>query len=164
MLNLKTTAIGIALVIGSIIGAYADGYTHGVYKEKRKQQEVITNEYIKKTTADIERHNAVQAALDTIARSHSEEIAALEGSTDGIIASLNADNKRLRLRFKTTAVPNTGDSKQCIPSADGRAELNERDAERLISIARKGDLWIKSLQDTVRVLQEEKHKEATNGH
>ncbi len=160
MLNIKRTVAGIALAVVTIWGTYTVGHVIGVKDEQLAQQEVIKNEYIKKTTADIQQHNAVQTALDAIAKRHSDEMAELEGSTDGIVNALNADNKRLRVKLK--AVSGTpGDKQQCISTVDGKAELDEGDAKRLIGIAQKGDKWIENLQDTVRVLQGKlKEKEA----
>lgn len=152
MLNIKRTVAAIVLSVAALCASYKVGHVIGVKDERLVQQEVITHEYIKKTDADIKQHNAVQTALDAIAKKHSDEMAELEGSTDGIVASLNADNKRLRIKLKT-ASGQPGDKQQCVVTTDGKAELDEGDAKRLISIAQKGDKWIENLQDTVRVLQ-----------
>lgn len=152
MLNIKRTVAGIALAVATLWGTYTVGHVIGIKDERLAQQEVIKNEYIKKTTADIQQHNAVQTALDAIAKRHSDEMAELEGSTDGIVNALNADNKRLRIKLKAVSGA-PGDKQQCISTVDGKAELDEGDAKRLIGIAQKGDKWIENLQDTVRVLQ-----------
>lgn len=160
MLNIKRTVAGIALAVATLWGTYMVGHVIGVKDERLAQQEVITNEYIKKSTADIQQHNAVQTALDTIAKKHSDEMAELEGSTDGIVNALNADNKRLRIKLKT-ASGTSGDKQQCVVTTDGKAELDEGDAKRLIAVAQRGDKWIENLQETVRVLQGKlKDKEA----
>ena len=82
-------------------------------------------------------------------------MSSLEGSTDRIIADLQSDNKRLRIRVKPTSGTTQSDGRCVI---DGSAELDERDAKRLISIGLKGDKWIKALQDTIRELQQDKEK------
>lgn len=152
MLNIKRTAAAIVLSVAALCASYKVGHVIGVKDERLVQQEVITNEYIKKSTASVQQHNAVQTALDAIAKRHSDEMAELEGSTDGIVNALNADNKRLRIKLKTVS-GTPGDKQQCISTVDGKAELDEGDAKRLIGIAQKGDKWIENLQDTVRVLQ-----------
>ena len=148
MLKLLRSALPWVLAGTLFMGGWHLGSTH----ERANWKEVIQNEYIAKTKADIQQHNAVQTALDAIAKRHSDEMAELEGSTDGIVNTLNADNKRLRVKLK--AISGTpGDKQQCISTVDGKAELDEGDAKRLIGIAQKGDKWIENLQDTVRVLQ-----------
>lgn len=152
MLNIKRTAIAIGVLGASLWLSYGMGHMIGSKDERLVQQEIIRNEYIKKSTAKIQLHNATQAALDSVAKKHSEEMAELEGSTDGVINALSADNKRLRIKLKT--IPSAaGDKQQCVSTVNGTAEVDAGDAKRLISIAQKGDKWIQSLQETIRVLQ-----------
>lgn len=127
---------------------FASGWHMGSNSKDAEWKEVIHREYVKRTEAT----RSTQAAIDKISAKYQEDLAALEGSTDRIISDLRNDNKRLRVRIKTTG------SAQSISrcESDGRAELDERDAKRILSVTRKGDAWIKALQETIRELQKEK--------
>lgn len=160
MLNFKRIAIAALLSVAALTGSYQIGSAIGSANERATQQEVLKNDYIKKSEAATEKHNAVQASLDAIGKKHAEDMAELEGSSDGIIAGLNADNKRLRVKLKTTSGTTSG-SGLCVPTVDGKAELDDSTSKRLIGITVQGDQWIENLQDTVRVLQDRlKAKEA----
>lgn len=127
---------------------FTAGWSMGSDSTNNKWKEVIHNEYVQR----VEATRNTQAAVDKISAKYQEDIAALEGSTDRIISDLRSDNKRLRVRVKTT-----GSAKgigRCEP--DGRAELDDRDAKRILAVTQKGDAWIKALQDTIRELQKEK--------
>lgn len=152
MLNFKRIAIAAVLSVAALTGSYQIGKAIGSANEKATQQEVLKNDYIKKSEAAIKQHNAVQSALDAIGKKHADDMAGLEGSSDSIIAGLNADNKRLRVKLKNTTGATSG-SGQCVPTVDGKAELDDSTSKRLIGITEQGDRWIENLQDTVRVLQ-----------
>lgn len=127
---------------------FASGWHMGSNAKDAEWKEVIQNEYVQR----VEATRSTQAAVDKISAKYQEDIAALEGSTDRIISDLRSDNKRLRVRVKTT-----GSSQgQCRCEPDGRAELDDRDAKRILAVTQKGDAWIKALQDTIRELQKEK--------
>lgn len=127
---------------------FASGWHMGSNSKDAEWKEVIHSEYVKRTEAT----RSAQAAVDKISAKYQEDLAALEGSTDRIISDLRSDNKRLRVRVKTTG--STQSVSRC--ESDGRAELDDRDAKRILAVTQKGDAWIKALQDTIRELQKEK--------
>ncbi|QZB83795.1 lysis protein [Escherichia phage T7] len=110
-----------------------------------KWKQEVHNEYVKR----VEAAKSTQRAIDAVSAKYQEDLAALEGSTDRIISDLRSDNKRLRVRVKTTG---TSDG-QCGFEPDDRAELDDRDAKRILAVTQKGDAWIRALQDTIRELQ-----------
>lgn len=121
------------------------GWQLGADSMDAKWKQEVQNEYVKRVEATA----STQRALNEISDKYQEDLAALEGSTDRIISDLRSDNKRLRVRVKTTG---TADGK-CGFEPDGRAELDDRDAKRIIAVTQKGDAWIRALQDTIRELQ-----------
>lgn len=127
---------------------FASGWHMGAKEKDAQWKEVIQNDYVER----IEATASTQRAVNEVSRRYQEELAALEGSTDRIIDDLRSDNKRLRVRVKTTR--NAQGVSRCEP--DGRAELDDRDAKRILAVTQKGDAWIKALQDTIRELQKEK--------
>ena len=131
------------------IMVFAFGWHLGSQSTDAKWKEEVQNEYVKKQTARAE----TQKAIDAVSAKYQADLEGLEGSTDRIIADLQSDNKRLRIRVKPTSGTTQSDGRCVI---DGYAELDERDAKRLIAIGVKGDKWIKALQDTVRALQQDK--------
>lgn len=128
---------------------FASGYHMGSNSKDAEWKEVIQNEYVKRVEATA----STQRAIDEISAKYQEDIAALEGSTDRIISDLHNDNKRLRVRIKT---PTRSAQGECRCVSDGRAELDDRDAKRILAVTQRGDAWIKALQDTIRELQKEK--------
>lgn len=110
-----------------------------------KWKQEVHNEYVKR----VEAAKSTQRAINEISAKYQEDLAALEGSTDRIIADLRSDNKRLRVRVKPAG---TSDG-ECGFEPDGRAELDDRDAKRILAVTQKGDAWIRALQDTIRELQ-----------
>ena len=141
MLKLLRNALPWVLAGTLFMGGWHLGSTH----ERANWKEVIQNEYIAKTKATA----ATQAEVSRVSREYQEEIAAIEGSTDRMLNDLRSNNKRLRVRIKTTG---TSDG-QCGFEPDGRAELDDRDAKRIIAVTQKGDAWIRALQNTIRELQ-----------
>nr|P10305.1 RecName: Full=Spanin, inner membrane subunit; Short=i-spanin; AltName: Full=Gene product 18.5; Short=Gp18.5 [Enterobacteria phage T3]AAA92526.1 unknown protein [Enterobacteria phage T3] len=110
-----------------------------------KWKQEVHNEYVKRVEATA----STQRAINEISAKYQEDLAALEGSTDRIISDLRQDNKRLRVRVKPTGTSEG----QCGFEPDDRAELDDRDAKRILSVTQKGDAWIRALQDTIRELQ-----------
>lgn len=127
---------------------FASGWNMGSNSKDAEWKEVVHNEYVTR----VEATRSTQAAVDKVSAKYQEDLAALEGSTDRIIADLHRDNKRLRVRIKTTG--STQSVSRC--ESDGRAELDDRDAKRILAVTQKGDAWIKALQNTIRELQKEK--------
>lgn len=127
---------------------FASGWNMGSNSKDAEWKEVVHNEYVTR----VEATRSTQAAVDKVSAKYQEDLAALEGSTDRIIADLHSDNKRLRVRIKTTG--STQSVSRC--ESDGRAELDDRDAKRILAVTQKGDAWIKALQNTIRELQKEK--------
>ena len=121
------------------------GWQLGADSMDAKWKQEVQNEYVKKQTARAE----TQKAIDAVSAKYQADLEGLEGSTDRIIADLRSDNKRLRVRIKTTG---TSDGK-CGFEPDGRAELDDRDAKSILAVTQRGDAWIRALQDTIRELQ-----------
>lgn len=121
------------------------GWQLGADSMDAKWKQEVHNEYVKR----VEATESTQRAINEISAKYQEDLAALEGSTDRIISDLRSDNKRLRVRVKTAG---TSDG-QCGFEPDGRAELDDRDAKRILAVTQKGDAWIRALQDTIRELQ-----------
>lgn len=122
------------------------GWNIGSNSKDAEWKEVVTHEYIKKQEAN----KATQLEVNKVSTKYQADLEGLEGSTDRIIADLRSDNVRLRLKVKPTTGTPTGDGR-CI--FDGKAELDEATAKRLIGITQRGDLHIEALQDTIRKLQ-----------
>lgn len=133
-----------------IAGAiFIGGYQLGHSTADNKWKEVIHSEYIKKQVAT----QQTQQAINKISKEYQDDLAALEGSTDRVIADLHNDGVRLRVKLKSTE-RQLKDNGGCL--IDARAELDEEFSRRLIRVTQEGDLWIKALQDTIRELQNEK--------
>ena len=130
-----------------IAGAiFIGGYQMGHQSSDHKWQEEIHAEYVKKQVATV----ATQQAVSEVSKKYQDDLAALEGSTDRVINDLRSDGKRLLVKLKSTE-RQLSDNGGCSP--DARAELDDEFAKRLIRVTQEGDLWIKSLQDTIRELQ-----------
>lgn len=132
------------VIAGALFGY---GWHLGSNSMDAKWKQEVYNEYVKKTEA----RATTQKAVDEISERYQEEIASLEGSTDRMLDDLRNDNKRLRVRVKSLSAASGG---LCGRESDGRAELDERDAKRILAVTQKGDAWIKALQDTIRTLQQ----------
>ena len=128
-------------------------FAGGYHTATNKWEAKVNAEYTSNLKASEDTRLAVQAEVNKVSKRFQDEMSSLEGSTDRIIADLQSDNKRLRIRVKPTSGTTQSDGRCVI---DGYAELDERDAKRLIAIGVKGDKWIKTLQDTVRALQQDK--------
>ena len=130
-------------------------FASGYWVADNKWEAKVNAEYITQVKARENQRAAVQAGIDEVSKDYQDKLSALEGSTDRVIADLNRDNKRLRIKIKPTSGTVQTDGRCVI---DGYAELDERDAKRLIAIGLKGDAWITALQDTIRKLQQDKEK------
>lgn len=158
MLNFKRYAVAIGVSVALMLGSYQYGHMKGSLSEQVRQEEVINHEYIKKVTADVELHNAVQTALDEIGKKHADEMAELEGSTDGIINGLSRDNKRLYVKLKASPTGDSTGSGECVTTVNGEAELDSGTAASIIKVTQKGDKWIENLQATIIELQKKENK------
>lgn len=136
-----------AAPIVGILAVFIFGWHLGSSSKDHDWKEVVHNEYVKKTEA----RKATQGSLNEISEKYQEDYAALEGSTDRIIADLRDSNKRLLVRIKNTS-GTSGPDGRCI--VDGPVELHETTSRRLIEITEKADLKEKALQDTIRKLQQ----------
>ncbi|AAP34167.1 gene 18.5 [Escherichia phage T7] len=130
------------VLVGMLFGL---GWHLGSDSMDAKWKQEVHNEYVKR----VEAAKSTQRAIGAVSAKYQEDLAALEGSTDRIISDLRSDNKRLRVRVKTTGISDG----QCGFEPDGRAELDDRDAKRILAVTQKGDAWIRALQDTIRELQ-----------
>ena len=132
-----------------LAGLCAFCWNLGYKASDAKWTKEVHNEYVKKDEARKDK----QAGLDEISEKYQADIAGIEGSTDRIIADLNRDNERLRVKVKPTS-GTSGPDGRCV--FDGKAELDEATSRRLIGITQKGDAQIEALQATIRKLQNKK--------
>lgn len=128
---------------------YTAGFYSGSVSKDNEWKEVVHNEYVQKQEAT----QSTQRAVNEISAKYQADLEGLEGSTDRIIADLRSDNKRLRVAIKPTTGQLQGDGR-CL--VDGKAELDEATARRLIGITKRGDATIEALQNTIHKLQGEK--------
>lgn len=136
----KVIFIGVIALL--IVGkAYIMGYDRAETKWERR----TVSDYIAKEEAT----RAVQLKVIEVSKDYQEKLAQKEQDSLNIINKLSADGKRLRVKLKA-AESKQGD---CGFIIDGKAELDAADAQRIISITTQGDLWIESLQNTIRELQ-----------
>lgn len=125
-------------------------FCSGYWVADNKWEEKVSNEYITKLEARENQRVAVQGEIDKVSAEWQDKMSALEGSTDRIIADLNRDNKRLRVKVNTSGLTES-DISRCFPN--GRVELHPETSKSLIRIAQEADLKEKALQDTIRRLQ-----------
>lgn len=130
---------------------FTGGYQMGYDKADTKWKEVNHAEYVSKTEARASK----QTAINQVSQRYQEEIAALEGSSDRVIADLRKSNSGLYVKLKNTSGTPRPDGR-C--ELDGRAELDDSTAKDLIQVTQRGDAWIKALQDTIRELQQKEKK------
>lgn len=124
---------------------FAFGMKLGSDNANAKWEEKVNHEYVTK----VEATRRTQVSLNEISKRYQDDLAALEGSTDRVIDDLRKSNKRLSVRVSATGTATTDG--RCI--FNGRAELDEATSRRLIGITQRGDLQIKTLQDTIRRFQ-----------
>lgn len=125
-------------------------FCSGYWVADNKWEAKVNNEYITKLEARENQRATVQGEIDKVSKDWQDKMSALEGSTDRIIADLNRDNKRLRVKVKPSGISES-DYSRCFP--DGRVELHPETSKSLIRITQEADLKEKALQDTIRRLQ-----------
>lgn len=125
-------------------------FCSGYWVADNKWEAKVNNEYITKLEARENQRAAVQGELDKVSAEWQDKMSALEGSTDRIIADLNRDNKRLRVRVNTSGLTESDVSRRF---PNGRVELHPETSKSLIRITQEADLKEKALQDTIRRLQ-----------
>lgn len=125
---------------------YTAGFYSGSVSKDTEWKEVVHNEYVQKSEA----RKDTQREIDAVSAKYQADLEGLEGSTDRVIADLRSDNKRLRVKVQPTS-GTSGPDGRCI--VDGKAELDEGTAKRLIRITQRGDAQIEALQNTIRKLQ-----------
>lgn len=125
-------------------------FCSGYWVADNKWEAKVNNEYITKLEARENQRAAVQGEIDKVSAEWQDKMSALEGSTDRVIADLNRDNKRLRVKVNTTGLTES-DVSRCFPN--GRVELHPETSKSLIRITQEADLKEKALQDTIRRLQ-----------
>lgn len=128
-------------------------FCSGYWVADTKWEAKVNDEYITKLQAADRTRTSVQREVSRIAKEYQDKMSELEGSTDRVIADLNRDNKRLRVKVNTTGITES-DYSRCFP--DGRVELHPETSKSLIRITQEADLKEKALQDTIRRLQQEK--------
>ena len=127
-------------------------FCSGYWVADNKWEAKVNDEYITKLEARENQRAAVQSEIDKVSAEWQDKMSALEGSTDRIIADLNRDNKRLRVKVNTSGLTES-DISRCFP--DGRVELHPETSKSLIRITQEADLKEKALQDTIRRLRGE---------
>ncbi|WMM35659.1 Rz-like lysis protein [Escherichia phage pO91] len=125
-------------------------FAGGYHTANNKWEAKVNAEYTSNLKASEDTRLAVQAEVNKVSRRFQDEMSSLEGSTDRIIADLQSDNKRLRVKVNTSGLTES-DISRCFPN--GRVELHESTSRSLIEITQKADLKEKALQDTIRRLQ-----------
>lgn len=125
-------------------------FCSGYWVADNKWEAKVNDEYITILEARENQRAAVQGELDKVSAEWQDKMSALEGSTDRIIADLNSDNKRLRVKVNTSGLTES-DVSRCFPN--GRVELHPETSKSLIRITQEADLKEKALQDTIRRLQ-----------
>ena len=125
-------------------------FCSGYWVADNKWEAKVNNEYITKLEARENQRVAVQGEIDKVSAEWQDKMSSLEGSTDRIIADLQSDNKRLRVKVNTSGLTES-DISRCFPN--GRVELHPETSKSLIRIAQEADLKEKALQDTIRRLQ-----------
>lgn len=125
-------------------------FAGGYHTANNKWEAKVNAEYTSNLKASEDTRLAVQAEVNKVSKRFQDEMSALEGYTDRIIADLNRDNKRLRVKVSTSGLTES-DIGRCFP--DGRIELHPETSKNLIRITQEADLKEKALQDTIRRLQ-----------
>lgn len=125
-------------------------FCSGYWVADNKWEAKVNDEYITKLEARENQRATVQAEIDKVSAEWQDKMSSLEGSTDRIIADLNRDNKRLRVKVNTSGLTES-DVSRCFPN--GRVELHPETSKSLIRITQEADLKEKALQDTIRRLQ-----------
>lgn len=128
-------------------------FCSGYWVADNKWEAKVNNEYITKLEATEQSRRSVQSEVNKVSAEWQDKMSALEGSTDRVIADLNRDNKRLRVKVNTSGLTES-DISRCFP--DGRVELHTETSKSLIRITQEADLKEKALQDTIRRLQQER--------
>lgn len=124
---------------------YNKGYESG-YNKRQVEVIKLEQEYAKKMR---ESNMEAQRRLDEVSRGYQQKLQDVQMATSATIDRLNADNKRLYVRVKST----TCNSSSHRPEPTHRAELDETTTRKLIEITKRGDEWIKALQNTIKNLQ-----------
>lgn len=127
-------------------------FCSGYWVAGNKWEAKVNNEYITKLEARENQRATVQAEIDKVSKDWQDKMSALEGSTDRVINDLNRDNKRLRVKVKTSGLTES-DISRCFPN--GRVELHPETSKSLIRITQEADLKEKALQETIRRLRGE---------
>lgn len=125
-------------------------FAGGYHTANNKWEAKVNEEYTSNLKASENTRLAVQAEVNKVSKRFQDEMSSLEGSTDRIIADLNRDNKRLRVKVNTSGITES-DISRCFPN--GRVELHPETSKSLIRIVQEADLKEKALQDTIRRLQ-----------
>lgn len=127
---------------------FAGGWYAGADHTDAKWRKIIYDEYVAKTEA----HFQKQLAVSEVAKDYQAKLTTLEDQSRRTIADLGNANRRLRIRIKSLNTVDR-DGNRC--QFDGPAEIDGRDAQRLIEVTQKGDAWIEALQNTIRILQQQ---------
>lgn len=127
-------------------------FCSGYWVADNKWEAKVNNEYITKLEATEQSRRSVQSEVNKVSAEWQDKMSALEGSTDRVINDLNRDNKRLRVKVKTSGLTES-DISRCFPN--GRVELHPETSKSLIRITQEADLKEKALQETIRRLRGE---------
>lgn len=141
-------------VLAFSAGCYFVGHSNGYAErdtaaklESFKQQNAWAN-------AMLEEQNDKQKQLTEQGRIYQENLKKSESDAAGIIDGLRKSGNRLRVRVTSCeANVSTGTSGQ---QFNGTAELSDSDGKFFIGESGRADEWIKRLQETIRILQQQK--------
>lgn len=129
-----------------VLALFAGGYETGRKQADSKWEAKINHEYITK----VEAGRNTQRQVSIVSTDYQAKLAKSEEDARGTLDALRSDNKRLRVKVKSTSGTVSGDS-GCV--FNGKAELDDSTAESLIRITQDGDKQIEALQETIRKLQ-----------
>ncbi|HBZ7523791.1 TPA: lysis protein [Klebsiella quasipneumoniae subsp. similipneumoniae] len=162
MAKVKFLILDIILVIFFVVGAYNFGHSRGVNDQQLISKNEITTMKLNYQKEINQLKEDKQNDVNQIKKDYQAKLDDLQGVTDGVIDSINNDNKRLQLKVKRCSSPETGSNNSSTTGqSDATAELSEGSSRFLVGQSIKADEWIKHLQQLVLKLNEE-NKELKN--
>lgn len=147
MPTLKEIALWGLLVAAALGLAYAKGHSDATDTLTLKQQ---ADQLVAARQLEVER-DAMQKAIAEVSLNWKAQLDKSSSSAAGVIADLKSRNISLSVKAADGVVCRTlGGSG---PVTDGRVPLRDEDGEFLIGEAKRADITIHALQQTVRALQ-----------
>lgn len=147
MLNLKEFVMWGLLVMAGLGLAYAKGHSDATDTLTLKQQ---ADQLVAARQLEVER-DAMQKAIADVSLNWKAQLDKTGTAAAGVIADLKSRNISLSVKAADGVVCRTlGGSG---PVTNGRVPLRDEDAQFLIGEAKRADITINALQQTVRALQ-----------